>query len=312
MAFSPTHTGLIFTQAVIDAAQRDRTSEFRAPAFAYLTAPTPDDLSPDGAALLEAFRYRFLNDVEAGERGVQMMIQRGDAPIPDDSPYLDSLAAMFVQAHTFELLREHPAFSFLEKNRWQNTLQAKINALSSAPYQKKQVENLWLGVLVMAAAIITEDEESFNIAAQVARDVVDVDIRPQGYIVPAVEGGDGGMYRQVASAAALVMLAEMAAHAGVDLWNYEHRGVSIKTAAIYPIYYYYITDEWGWDQDLAVEDVQAIFKPFAGYLEIVKQRTGLRDLNPLLEDLRPIFSPYAGGLTTLSHGVTLKRRGLFG
>ncbi len=222
------------------------------------------------------------------------------------------LATLFVQAQAFELVRDHPAFSFIERTRWTNLLQDRVNKLSAAPYNKKQVENLWLAVVVMAAAIITEQGDLFEIAAQVLRDVVDNDIRPRGYIVPAVEGGGGGMYRQVASAAALVLLAEMAQHVGVDLWGYEQRGVSVVTAAIYPMYYYYITDEWGWDENLSVEDVQAIFAPFAGYLEIIKGRTGLRDLNPLLEDLRPIFTPYAGGLTTLTHGVTLKRRGLFG
>ena len=55
-----------------------------------------------------------------------------------------------------------------------------------------------------------------------------------------------------------------------------------------------------------------LFRRYGGYLEILNRRTGFKDLKPLLEDLRPIYDPRGGGLTTLSHGVPVKKRGLFG
>jgi hypothetical protein len=82
------------------------------------------------------------------------------------------------------------------------------------------------------------------------------------------------------------------------------------TAAVYPIYYFYVTDKWTWEL-LTPAQVQAAFRRHGGYLEIVYQRAQPRDFRPLLEDLRPIYDPFAGGVTTLTHGLPLKR-GWFG
>jgi len=189
----------------------------------------------------------------------------------------------------------------------------RINALSTNPYKESFVENLWMAALVLCAGIVLERDEIFTIGIDIYKDTIDNDIRPQGHMPRAIEGGHGGaLYRQIAAAAALAAMAEAAGQVGVDLWGYESRGVSATTAGIYPVYYFYTTEKWVWDKDVPVEDVQAWFRQFGGYLEFIKRRTGLRDLNPVLQEMRPLFTPLVGGLTTLTHGVVLRRRGLFG
>jgi hypothetical protein len=118
------------------------------------------------------------------------------------------------------------------------------------------------------------------------------------------------MERSVQAVTALTLMAEAAAHVGVDLWAYQVRGVSVTTAAIYPMYYFYVTDKWQWEA-IAPEQVQAIYRAHGGYLEILHHRLRHKDFKPLLDELRPLYDPYAGGLTTLTHGVVVKR-GLFG
>ncbi|NJO82959.1 MAG: hypothetical protein HC828_09135 [Blastochloris sp.] len=111
---------------------------------------------------------------------------------------------------------------------------------------------------------------------------------------------------------ALTLIAEAATHAGVDLWRYQVRGVSLVTAGLYPIYFFYTTIKWKWEP-ISPESVQSSFARHGGYLEMLYARTRSKDLKILLDELRPIYDARAGGLTTLSHGVVeKKRRSLFG
>ncbi len=308
--FSPRHCGLFFTPEQVAHAQSNRGQEPFAAAFAALANDsTPDQARP----LWLALRFCFLNDPQDGEHAVEALEQHLQTPIGEDSTYLQSVGDTIMAAQAFELLRDHPAFSFVRKAGWLNRFEERINHLSISPYKSSYVENLWMAALVLVGGIVLEREEVFTIGVEVFQQTIDHDIRPQGYITKAIEGGDGGaLYRQIASVAALTLMAEAALHVGVDLWNYENRGISVKTAAIYPIYYFYTTQKWRWDVDLATDDVQAWFKQFGGYLEILRTRTGLRDMNPILDDLRPIFSASVGGLTTLTHGESTRRRRLFG
>ncbi|MCS7070915.1 MAG: alginate lyase family protein, partial [Anaerolinea sp.] len=186
--------------------------------------------------------------------------------------------------------------------------------LTVDPRSDTLVERLWQQTMCMAAGVVTERKDWIVQAADSFRMTIANEVRPQGFITKAVHGEDGGgMFRQILCAAALVLLAEIGAGVGLDLWRYEVRGVGVSTAAMYPIYYFYTTDKWKWDPGLKPETVQMLFRRFGGYLEILYARTRHKDLLPLLADLRPVFSPYVGGLTTLTHGVPeKKRRGLFG
>ncbi|MBL8132388.1 MAG: alginate lyase family protein [Anaerolineae bacterium] len=308
--FTPRHCGLYFAPEQIAFARQNSGKDPWNAAVARLKADNPPDaVSP----LWMAFGYTFLGDAALGEAALPILERVIESGLSEDSTYLDAVAETMMAAQTFEMLREHPAFSFVRKAGWLNRFEGRVHALTASPYKESYVENLWAAALVLVSGILLEREEIFQIGVEVFQETVDHDIRPQGFIPKALEGADGAaMYRQIAASAALTLMAEAAGHAGVDLWRYENRGISATTAALYPIYYFYTTEKWMWDKDLPPEDVQNWFRRYAGYLEIVKARTGHRDLNPLLEDLRPIFTPLAGGLTTLSHGAPLRRRGLFG
>jgi hypothetical protein len=158
---------------------------------------------------------------------------------------------------------------------------------------------------------VLEREPVFNVGVEAFQRAIAEDVKPRGFIEPAVKGEDGGsMARSVECVSALVLMAEAAAQVGVNLWDMQVRGVSVMTAALYPIYYFYVTDNWKWDA-LTPQHVQDCFRAHGGYLEIVNHRARPKDFKPLLEELRPIYDPDAGGIPTLTHGVAVKR-GLFG
>lgn len=309
--FTPVHCGLYFSPADVQTARDPQQAALFAPALAMLRTPPADRQHPQ-SPLWGAAQYIFLDDADAGEDALIAVEKAIEAPLSEDMAYLDSVAETLALAQAFEIVRSHPAASFVRRAGWLNRFEMRVNALSTSPYKDSFIENLWMAALVLGAGVVLEREEIFQIGLDVFRDTIDNDIRPQGHIPRAIEGGHGGaLYRQIAAASALALMAEAATQAGVDLWAYQNRGVSVATGAIYPAYYYYTTDKWKWDKNVPVEDVQAWFQRFGGYLEFLRRRTGLRDLNPLLQEVRPIFAPLSGGFTTLSHGVVLRRPGFF-
>ncbi|MCC6804894.1 MAG: alginate lyase family protein [Anaerolineae bacterium] len=309
--FKPLHCGLYFTFDHVGQARRDRDSEpFRS---AYLYLRERDQRGPQ-AALWYGLRYRFDADEHAGELAVAELERFIDELATEDMTYLDAVAQTMMLAQAFETTRDHAAWRADGQFHWLNQFQERVSALSTSPYKDTQVENLWMAALVLVSGILLEREDLFNVGADVFRRTVDQDISPRGHIPKAVEGEDGGsLYRQMLSVSALVLMAEAATHCGVDLWAYNNRGVSVTTAAVYPIYYFYTPEQWTWDVGITQDEAQHLFRRCGGFLEIINRRTGYKDLKPLLEDLRPIYDPHGGGLTTLTHGVPLKRRrGLFG
>jgi hypothetical protein len=212
------------------------------------------------------------------------------------------------------MLRDHPAWLPGAQQNWISLFADRVNTLAASPYKDTQVENLWMAALVMTSGILLERDDVFNIGVDAFKRIVDDEISPRGHIPKAVEGKDGGsLYRQILTSAALVLMAEAAAHCGVNLWEYNNRGVSVTTAAVYPIYYFYTPDRWTWDEGITQDEAQMLFRRYGGYLEMLNHQTGFKDLKPLLEDLRPIYDSTGGGLTTLSHGLPVKKkRGLFG
>ena len=308
--FKPQHCGLFFTQDHIGQARRERDSEpFRA-AFIYLL-----DREQQGAdaAQWNGLRYRFLGDEKAGETAVAALERFIDEPLTDDVTYLDTVGQTIMLAQAFEMTRDHAAWEPGARVQWRNLFADRVRTLSVSPYKDTQVENLWMAALIMASGILLEREDIFNEAVDVFKRMVDSEISPRGHIPKAVEGKDGGsLYRQILSNSAMVIMAEAAAHCGLNLWEYNNRGVSVTTAAIYPIYYFYTPERWRWDEGITLDEAQMLFRRHGGYLEILNRQTGFKDLKPLLEDLRPIYDPRGGGLTTLSHGLAVKKRGLFG
>ncbi|MFN8562512.1 MAG: alginate lyase family protein [Anaerolineae bacterium] len=308
--FKPLHCGLYFTFDHVGQARRERDSEPFRSAYQYLREREQQGAQ---AAQWYGLRYRFDADDDAGELAIAALERYMGEPLIEDMTYLDAVAQTMMLAQAFEMTRDHPAWRRDAQFTWLNAFQERVNELSVSPYKDTQVENLWMAALVLVSGVLLEREDIFRVGVDVFRRTIDNDISPRGHIPRAVEGEDGGsLYRQVLSISALVLMAEAATHCGTNLWEYSNRGVSVTTAAVYPIYYFYTPEQWKWDEGITLDEAQLLFRRCGGFLEIVNRATGFRDLKPLLEDLRPIYDPHGGGLTTLSHGVPVRRRGLFG
>lgn len=310
------HCGLYFSPEDVRAVQ---SQQARPPLKAAFERLADHPVSGVGSLLRAGFLWRFLNNSQAGEGALLPLERAIDQPnSAPNASLIDRIGNLMTLAQTYELLRDHPAFERTSHDHWRDAFAEQVRAINAeAGPSDSLVDEIWTALLNAAAGIVLEEPKRLHAAAGVFEAVVRDEVRPQGHIARVVEQhGGSSVGRQILSASALVLMAEAAAHSGenLDLWSYAVRGVSAATAAIYPIYYFYTTEKWKWDADLAPETVQQWFRQHGGYLEIVYRRTGLKDVATVLEDLRPIFDEWGGGYTTISHGAARDvrpRRGLF-
>jgi hypothetical protein len=310
MTFQPLHCGVYFTADHI----REAKLYANRPPFqaAWENLSKNRGANPQDSILRAALRYRLADEAGDIENTTSHLLDLVTRRPTNDVGKLDEIGDLLTLAQSFECLRDHPSYSKRDQTAWLEAFFERMNVLNTDQQVDGYVERLWMALLNLVTGIVLEHPRAFETGVEYFRAAIENDVRPQGFITNAVAGEDGGsMYRQVRAAAALVLMAEAAAHVGVDLWNYSVRGVSVVTTAIYPIYYFYTTEKWTWDE-IAPEDVQAVFRQHGGYLEIVHKRTGHKDLRPVLDELRPIFDAQGGGATTLTHGVLPPRKGLFG
>lgn len=308
VSFTPQHYALFFTADHVAHAQQHANREPFASTWAHLNTH-----QPQGAlygAQWAALRYRFGGSVDDGAAALAGLEQATSAD--NEMGYLDHIMHTIVAAQTFEMLRDHPAAAPVLTARMTDWLYERVGNLNETIYEVSYVETLWLGLLHLVTGIVLEREPIFEHGSQVFMQAIAKNISPRGHIERVVKSGDGNaMSRTLLAVEALVLMAEAAAHVGVNLWDYQVRGVSVATAAVYPIYYFYVTDKWTWEA-IEPSDVQAAFRARGGYLEIAQRRLQLKDFQLLLDDLRPIYDPAAGGLPTLSHALPPRTRGLFG
>lgn len=300
------HCGLYAAPAHIQQARQAREREPFQDAWVRLTAQA----SPawDHELIVNALRYRFDGQPQSGELAL-IALQNG-VGLDAGQNRLDALMAAVTLAQAYELVRDHPAFPADAQSAWRARFARRADHLSAAT-DEALTEYAWNGLLQISSAVVLEDDARFEAGAQIYRQIIQNDIRPEGYLPRAVEGGDSGsLERQLLSVAALVLMAEAAEQVGVDLWSYAWRGISVITAASYCIYYYYYPDQWRWGSVSEAES-NATYKTKGGFLEMVNRRARPKDLQYLLKDLRPFFHPAIGGLTTLTHGVAAKK-GLWG
>lgn len=301
-----THSGLFFTHEQIQQARKNRGREPIHSAWARLLEQEQTDTP--AAVQWDALRYCFNDDRAAGERALSGLLGLDWHPA---ATHFATLSAALTLAHSFEMLRDHPAFAPKAQAAWLAAFAARVADFNGAAGELAFVETLWLGTLNVAAGIVLERDNWLMAGAALYHQTIGAEVRPEGYLPKAVEGNDGGsLMRQVLSVAALVLTAEMAGHVGLDLWGYAARGVSVLTACAYPVFYYYYPDKWRWDT-LAQPDAPQVFHQHGGFLEMVNRRAQPKDMKMLLDDLRPVYDAGGGGLTTLSHGLPA-RRGLFG
>jgi hypothetical protein len=303
------HFGLYFTAEHVQNARKNREREPFTAAWAFLGE---QNVQPGTLAAIQwnGLRYRFDDDSQAGEQAV-IDLQTGIGLDVDGSlSDFDALASAITLAQCFELVHDHPFWTPESQTAWSGRFAGLGDFLNRQPETITLVERIWGGLLNVALGIVLEDEVRLQAGVDVYRQVIDNDIRPEGFLPLAVEGSDGGsLWRQMLAVGGLVLTAEAAAHVGLDLWSYTLRGISVVTAASYLIYYYYYPDQWRWDT-LAEANTKQLFKEHGAFLEMVNHHARPKDIKLLFDELRPLYNLTGGGLTTLSHALSA-RRGLF-
>ena len=307
------HIGLTFTADHIRLAQENRDSDAISKAIHYLTSTTSED--PIVSSQLASLRYCFLDDDASGVQAIEMLQQAEWSSTVIH--YHETARKLVVWLSVIEAVRQHPAWAD-QQQAWFNALRQQLVVLDHALDESNRLDVLWSGVLHIAAGIVLDDDALFNRGTDIYRLSIKEYIHPEGYLKGIVDVHDAvDTYRlQLSGTGALVLMAEMAEHVGVDLWSIDNRGITPTTATAYLLYYYYYPEKWKWDNSLTNEITETIIKSKGAFIEIVNRRAPLRGADIFLDDLRPLFGMYCGGLTTLTHGIPVpqkkKRWGLFG
>ena len=307
MTFQPRHFGLYFTDKDHQQIYKNKQHEPIQSAWNALLQKNQMTVLPQ--AHWNALRYRLTEDEAAGVRAVEALT---DFRYPDSDELFDAIRGLLAVAHIFEMVRDHPAFD-TERDNWLKAFSASVDTINQQSNQADDLTRLWLGTLQIVAGIVLESKELFQQGEESYRRGVN-QIHPEGYVreVADIEGGHGYL-RQALAVSALSLMAEAALHAGVDLWAYHNRQVSVTTAATYLLYYTYYPEKWRWSGTLTADDTKQVMAEHGAFIEIVHRRFPLRSIENLLEDHRPMFDVYGGGLTTLTHAAVIKkRRGWFG
>lgn len=265
------------------------------------------------AAQLLALKYVFRHDSFAGDAAIELLREQdfsSDAGFaaPALKRRLGWLAVM-------AMLQGHPRSRSLED--------ASLGPIESAVQQSLQsgsdtcpLQLSWQAALAMASGILADDDAIFERAAALFRRLVDDHIHPEGYFkgVVDIDGASETYAAQFSATCAMVLMAEMAGQAGVDLWNYDNRAVSVNTAATYTFYYYFFPERWRWESGLRREKTMTLMRREGAYFEMLNRRSPLRGVDQLFAEQRPMFAATGGGLTTLTHGLAppkKKRWGIF-
>ena len=288
MSLKPKPRGLYFADENLDLARANRRREPIRSALAYLDRASDDPLA---AAQLTGLRYRLFGDAAAAA-AVQMP-RPADLPRADFRQLLGWLSAL-------DMLREAPTWTSWQAD-WLAALQARLEDTAAVG----PLDELWRGALLMAAGIILERDAYFARGQDVYRQAIHTRIHPEGFLKGIVDapGAAQSYGLQVSGTCALVLMAEMAGHAGVDLWSVDNRGVTPITATAYLLYYYFYPENWKWETGLTRAATAALMRRQGAFIEIVHRRQALPAADHLLAEQRPMFSADGGGLTTLTHGI---------
>lgn len=313
MAQQASNFGLTFTADHIQAAQNQRDADVISDAFRFLD--NIQQSNPIASAYLLGLRYCFMNDTNSGEHAFNQL-ESIDFELAES--YLQAVQDAFACLQVIAMLGDHPSLNNLQ-TPWIQSLRRRIGELSQAPDYGDALDELWYGAMNVGAGIVFEDDTAFNTGEAVYKKAIMEIIHPEGYLKRIVDDEDGvtdTYAKQVSGSSALVIMAEMAKHVGVDLWSFDNRGITPITATTYILYYYYYPEKWKWEAELTEEQVEAVIKSDGAFMEIANRHSAMRAIEPMLDFQRPLFCYYAGGLTTLTHGTkpTKKKKGwrLFG
>ncbi len=308
--FEPTHYGLFFTKHHTHTARSNRSRKPFEGAIALLATMQPTPLLDD--LLVSGLRHRFEDDTAAAHHGVERMLRESGAlGLPGGISYVEACMVTIGVGQAFEMLRD--GFPAALHDRWLAAYTQQAESLVNADEGgARLLHTIWRGALRVAAGVVLERDDLFEDGVRDFKAVINSEIHPEGYLPALVEKSEGGaLERQLLAAKGLALTAEAATHAGTDLWAHEVRGISAKTAAIYAAAYYEYRDRWPWDEPPTPDDNEAMFKAHAGVFEMLNRHLRPDVLRDTLVKLRPVMDVTGGSLTTLTHGVVM-RRGLFG
>ena len=254
------------------------------------------DSDPLARACLSALRGQIYGDVEAGYRAAAVLneaqiIREAGNQLEDVKRSLGWLSLM-------AMLLSHPAWDA----SWRDAIASMLSRFDESD---DKLRALWLGALTLAAGILLESADEIERGATVYRLAVEQLIHPEGFLkgVADVPDAPARYEAQVSGCCALVLLAEMAAPAGLDLWSYESRAVGIITAVTYTHFYYFFPEKWRWEEGLTLERTRAIMRREGAFMELVNRRNPPQGIEQFLAERRPLFCAWGGGLTTLTHGL---------
>ena len=312
MTLQPQHLGLFLNADLLDAVQDQHDTDPISKALNFLKQAKPDN--PLADAQLSGLRYQFLGDEDSGSHAINILQNINLNQFA--SNYSEILQSTLASLSAVESVRQHPDMNKMGSRL--DDFYQQIDALNDPPDDATLFDAFWLGALNIGAAIVFEDEALLTRGMDIYQMAIDEHIHPEGYLKGIVDEDDvTDTYRlQVLGTGALVLMAEMATLAGVDLWAVNNRGTTPITAATYVLYYYYYPDKWKWETGLTSDTTQSVIKQYGAYIEMVNRRSPLRGIDIMFDDQRPLYSLTCGGLATLTHGTTApskkKRWRLFG
>lgn len=288
--------GLFFGAEHLHIARQNRDDEAVRAAVELLNAPMSEPLD---AAYLAALRYQFFDDQASASVAAQLL-QNANLKTELASER-EGCKLLLGWLSVVAMLKRHQSWL---------TLQAQIKdlyatAIANVRECEDPLDALWQGALQLAVGIVLDQERSLQNGAAVYRKAVQNVIHPEGFLKGIADGDQGprGYAAQVSGTGALVLMAEMAARSGLDLWSVNNRGVTPVTASTYLLFYYFYPEKWIWSSGITRVETEAIMRRDGAFIEMVNRRHPLRDCEHLLDELRPLFNPLAGGLTTLTHGA---------
>jgi hypothetical protein len=313
--------GLIFGAQDVAAAQEHRDSAPYAGAWSKFDALLIDPhlrADPTAACAYDAFRWRLLGDAEAGSRALEAVIGLIDPDqAPEEHPYTETLKRIFGLLHAYTCLHDHPDHTAINHADLRDALYERVGIIAQPVYDFGAHEAAWLLAVRMATGVVMGSRNILDEAVGELRRTIE-SIHPAGYLPSIIEresGNPNSLLHTLQAVHGLTLAAEVAAHAGIDLWGYELRSVSLMTAAFYPLYYYYYPEKWKWSEGITLDAAQQMFRQNAAFLEIInRRRPNVHAINLIVDELRPIIDPLGGGVVTLTHHPipAPKRRGWFG
>ena len=214
---------------------------------------------------------------------------------------------MLVMAMAAGMLDDYPGWESGEKRAFQDWLNertwyiiARNDSLNNHQY--------WMAAQAAAVGIVSNDSGLLKWAVAVYRKAIAADISEDGHMPQETARGELGMFYQNFALEALVLVAEMAEHQGIDLWDYSFKGKDLKLAIDYLFNFLDAAQEWPWSEKPQDTEFLAPGQEGKkiGWFEIAYRHYRDPIIAQHLSKQRPIFSRRTGGMTTLTHGLPLE------